>query len=146
MSAAEPETFEELASYLRSEYEGGNKAALPEMIWHCVLYDQPVPPWARDAYVEVYSSVMSGGASSWDAVFGKPHPKGKHIDSIWRKNRKYEVYWRVMEIHERDGDAIGDELFERVGRDLGIGGKTVVEELYSKVARTIRRASEPRQR
>jgi hypothetical protein len=80
-----------------------------------------------------------GGANSWDDVFGKPHPKGKHLHRIVLENRKFGVHQLVRRIHEQEGVPIGDALFERVGRETGRGGKTVIAELYGEVEQLLRR-------
>ena len=74
-------------------------------------------------------------AKSWDDVLGRPYRKGIHHEAR-RKRRQYRkvVYDRILEIKKAEPDtAIDGALFERVGRELGIGGKTLVEEYYYSV-------------
>src|SRR5262249_11134545 len=116
----------------------GDKAALLQMIRHCLVVGWPVPEWAARALDEVCGYVEMGGASSWDDVFGRPHPKGKHKRSAQLQNRKYGVHKRVRERHD-GGVPIDDQLFERVGRETGLGGSTVIKGLYYQVERVLRR-------
>ena len=78
-----------------------------------------------------------GGARSWDDAFGSPHPKGRHRNAVRLEKLKYKVHSRVRDIHKKEGVSINNELFERVGKELGLGGKTTVSELYGKVERML---------
>ncbi len=99
----------------------------------------PVPDWAANAFVDACSYVEMGGAASWDEVFGHPHPPKKHKRSLQLENLKHGVHKRVREIVEKEGAPIDDKLFERVGRETGLGGSTVIKGLYYQVERTLRR-------
>jgi hypothetical protein len=135
----DPVTFEEYSALQRSEYEAGDKAALLQMILLCVQDQRPLPDWAGTAFEELYHWVITGGARSWDDAFGNPHPKKKHVHSIRLEKLKWKVHTRVRDIHEKEGVPIDEKLFERVGIEMGIGGKTVVNGLYYKVESILRR-------
>ena len=46
----------------------------------------------------------------------------------------------MHELHKGEGKpAIDNKLFEKVGRQLGIGGKSTVAALYGEVERAVRR-------
>jgi len=121
------------------EYQGGDKAALFLMIRHCFMQCWPVPEWAQRAFIDACSYVEMGGAASWDEVFGRPHPQGKHKRSVQLENRKYGVHKRVREIVEKEGTPIDAKLFERVGRETGLGGATVIKKAYYQVEKILRR-------
>jgi hypothetical protein len=133
-----PGTFEALQADLCEAYKQGRKGALLQAIELSILHRRPLPDWASEAFDHAYSFVMMGGAHSWDEVFGQPHPTGKHLLKIGRENRKFEVWRRVRQLHE-EGAPIDSGLFERVGRETGLGEKTVISELYYKVEQLVRR-------
>jgi hypothetical protein len=97
-----------------------------------MLNDLPIPAWLTLAYLQAFRDIYQYRAKSWDDVFGKPHPKGTHLDA---KRQEWEksilVYHRVKEILRNEpGTPIDGYLFERVGREFGIGGKTLTEKYY----------------
>ena len=134
----DPVTFEDYSALQRKEYEAGNQTALLPMILICVQDQKPLPDWAGTAFEELYHWVIMGGARSWDDAFGSPHPKGRHVNAVRLEKLKYKVHRRVRDIHDKERVPIDNELFERVGRELGIGGKTAVSELYGKVERMLK--------
>jgi hypothetical protein len=127
------------AALLRETYERGDKSALVKTILAAFVLREAVPDWAVEAFVDACDSVMTGHARSWDDVFGSPHPQGAHLYTIQKERRRFEVYRLVREIHEKEGVPIDDGLFERVGRETGLGGKTAIADLYGKVGRMMRR-------
>jgi hypothetical protein len=131
-------TLEEESEIHRRAYEGGNKPALLLMIRHCFMLHWPVPEWAVRAFVDACSHVEMGGAASWDAVFGRPHRVGKHLRSVQLANRKYGIHKRVREIAEK-GVPVDTSLFERVGRETGLGGATVIKRAYYQVEKILHR-------
>jgi hypothetical protein len=142
----DPETFEDYSALQRSGYEDGDKAALLQMILVCAQDQKPLPDWAVTAFENAYHLVVTGGARSWDDVFGNPHPKGKHhvLRPIpgGKLNRAYMVHTLIRDIHEKKGEPINNDLFESVGRDTGFGGRTTIAELYSKAKYIWRRLRE----
>lgn len=143
---------------LYNEYKAGNSAAIIEALYSCSMNSLPIPRWCEMAYITAYRKVRQYKAKSWDDVFGMPHPKGVHLD---RKRLEWEkslgVYLRIKNINDlnlfgnkeqemekgnpvRDHNgrikwynpsAIGENLFERVGKEFNIG-KTLAEEYYYK--------------
>ena len=108
-------------------------------IFICLYNDFIVPEWCREAYVGAYWKIRSFKAGSWDDVFGRPHPKGTHLGAKRELHEKrYRVYWRIREILESEPcTPIDGHLFERVGREFGIGGKTKIADIYYKIKREI---------
>jgi hypothetical protein len=141
----DPVTFEDYSALQRKECEAGNITALLPMILICVEHQKPLPDWAGTAFENAYHLVVTGGARSWDDVFGKPYPKGKHVHSSSGKlSRAFEVHTRVQDIHKKKGLPIDVGLFDRVGRDTGFGGSTVVGQLYYKAEYILRRLRKER--
>jgi hypothetical protein len=138
------DSFEALCEELRADYASGDKGALLRAIHYAILhrradslapYDRDATlAWAAQAFEEAYTYVTRGGARSWDEVFGKPHHTNKkRLRTAQQVSQKYEIYWRVQNLHEHEGVPINDRLFERIGRETGIGGATVVKGLYYRV-------------
>ena len=117
---------EDRSRELRSAYEAGNKNALWKMIVVCALSK------STDGYV------ASGELNSWNELFGKPRLKSRNV--ILARNRRLEVWERITDLHGR-GAPINDDLFDRVGKDLGIGARETVRKLYKAVKQEFRQAS-----
>lgn len=119
---------------LQGRFERGDKMALLAAIRECANHDIPLPMWASKAFIHGYDRVLKGHASSWDAAFGRPYPKGTHIANLRnRRKLRFRVWNMVSEIRRREPETPIDEaLFERIGRQLG-AGKTLVSELYYEV-------------
>jgi hypothetical protein len=115
-------------------YRAGDGAAILEAFHVCSLNSLPIPRWCEYAFLKAYRTVLffKTEKNSWDEVFGRPHPKGTHLLSKKQEREKGpKVYHRVKEIRRDEPDTpIDGALFERVGRELAIGGKTLTEEYY----------------
>jgi hypothetical protein len=125
-----PQDFEKIMAQYQEAYENGNKGVILYAILDCVERDQLLPVWLKKAFFDAFWSVQDWEVRSWDDVFGKPHPKGTNLEAT--RNRilyPSKVYQRIEELREA-GQAVGVALFEKVGRELGIGGKTLTEQFY----------------
>jgi hypothetical protein len=49
---------------------------------------------------------------------------------MWRQMDTAENVWTLVAKAKADGIPVNDDLFASVGKELGIGGKTLVKELY----------------
>lgn len=122
---------------IENAYHDGTKAAVLEAIYTCSLNSLPIPEWCEIAYLKCFRAVRQYRAKSWDDVFGKPHPTGAHLAAKQEKREKqYLVYKRVKELSE--SKPLGGELFEAVGREFAIGGKTKVSEYYYEIENSIK--------
>jgi hypothetical protein len=116
---------------LEAEHNAGDQKAILKCIHLCVIFDLSVPEWAKGAFNEACMTGYSGDLKSWDQVFGHPPTK----DAAKRAARDM-VY--ACEVHEMidaaaaNGEGLSDELFEKIGRTLGVGGKTTVKRLYAR--------------
>src|SRR5262245_12218982 len=116
--------FQALALELKDDYENGHKPALWSVIVLAATGQSIIPDWARDVIMNAHTAVREGNVRSWDDIFGSPLPPGTRQGSLRTKAHQREVYERVLALHRDEGLPIGDVLFARVGRDLGVGGKT----------------------
>ena len=109
-----------------------NAALIIEALYVCSINSLPIPRWCQMAFLASYRKVRQYKAKSWDDGFGMPHTKGTHLGAK-RKRREFswQVYRRIEQITKDDPSiAIDGVLFERIGKELGIGGKTLTEEYY----------------
>jgi hypothetical protein len=115
-------------------YKGGNKKAITEALYVCSMNSLPLPRWCEMAFLSAYRQVRQYRAKSWDDVFDPPHKKGTHLDSKKEEREKsLSVYHRIKEVKQGNPDIpIDGYLFEMVGMEFGIGGKTKTEEWYYK--------------
>ena len=125
------------AQELKDIYElhkAGHKEALIEAIYLCSINSLPLPRWCEYGFLGAYRKVRHYRAKSWDAVFGTPHKKGMHLETKRQEREKrHLVYRRIEEIKKQEPSTATDwKLFERVGREFGIGASTLTEEWYYK--------------
>jgi hypothetical protein len=115
-----------------------NRKLILEALNLCMSNDFPVPAWCAITFMAAYKHVRDFGARHWDEVFGEPHKKGTNLEAAReKKKRGLEVFMRVEE-KKRAGSAVDGHLFETVGRDMAIGSKTKIEEIYYKVKKKIK--------
>jgi hypothetical protein len=146
MRRMEPFLNSRIAHELRELYDqhkGGDKAAILHGLFLCIVNDLPIPRWCAEGFFTAIQDVVEYRAKSWDDVFGRPHPKGTHLEAL-RKRLEYvaEVRSRIRNLKETNPEiAIDAALFERVGKEFGIGGKTLTEEYYYGIERRPRKSS-----
>jgi hypothetical protein len=123
-------------------YEEGDKTALLRMLVHCAFYRRTMPEWAVSAVVSIYRAALAGEIRSWNDVFGRPwqqeRPRAQRR-SLRTRTWKWEVWKRVHELHKGEGKPIDNKLFEEVGKQLAIGGKSTVAALYGEAEQAFRR-------
>jgi hypothetical protein len=128
----------ESANFLAA-LEGGNKQALWQAIVYCAAHHIPLWDWLSDGLLLIDNAVEAGieEIETWDDVFGKLWGRGQRRGAhTWAQ--RWKVYTRVEEAKDA-GKAINGQLFEDIGKDLGIGGRTTVSNLYGSVDRSKRR-------
>ncbi|MBP7766835.1 MAG: hypothetical protein KA113_16735 [Syntrophaceae bacterium] len=115
-------------------YRAGNMNSILEAFHICSLNSLPIPRWCEMALMAAYRKVKFYRAKSWDDVFGHPHPKNIHLATKQQEREKPPLVYRMIEQIKRSEPSTPTDgaLFERVGRILGIGGKTLTEEYYYK--------------
>jgi hypothetical protein len=70
-----------------------------------------------------------GLLKSWDEAWGHPPTRTQYQRWIRDTQAVFDVH-RLVAKAQADGRSLTDELFEEIGRELGIGGKTHVKKLY----------------
>jgi hypothetical protein len=119
----------EVLEILQKRLEDGDKWALLYAIHQCLLLKRPLPEWLRLAFLRAYDSKTGYEIKSWDDAFGRPHTKGTHVHKEKRNLQlRYDIIRRVEELASEM--PIDEHLFEKVGKDLGIGGSTTVSDIY----------------
>jgi hypothetical protein len=123
------EYHDELDELGRSYATGKDPGAVLDAIRFCFVCRIDVPEWARRAFLDIHARGKTGEFKSWDEGWGRPLTKGQ----FERFNRDLVAWFQVREkIEARPaGEPIDDELFEKIGRDLGIGGKSTVKRIYA---------------
>jgi len=121
---------------LRAVIEGGDGFALLGAVRKCANHGIPMPEWLAKQFIRRYDRVLACRLGSWDDAFGRPYPKGKHLNALRKQREKrFAVYNAVRAAKASDPKiAIDAILFEKVGDSLGIG-KTLAETLYYQAKR-----------
>jgi len=110
----------------------GEKKAIIESLYLCVLNDFLVPSWLTLAFLRAYRDVNHYRAASWDEVFGPPHRKGIHLKAKKdEKDKSVRVWVRVKQIQKTKGEPIDEFLFESIGKEFGICRSLASKHYYS---------------
>jgi hypothetical protein len=119
----------EVLEILKERFEGGDRSALLCAIRHCLLLKRRLPDWLRLGFLSAYDSATAYEIKSWDEVFGRPHPKGTHVD---KEKRHFELgHVIVQRVEELQSEMpVDKDLFEKIGKELGIGGGTTISKIY----------------
>ena len=123
---------------MKEIFKAGGKWALLYAVHQCLLLKRPLPEWLRLSFLDAYDSGTGYEIKSWDDAFGRPHPKSTHVN---RRKRHLKVHLEIMHRVEkaRSGKIPVDrKLFEKIGKDLGIGGSTTVSDIYYKQRRQLK--------
>jgi hypothetical protein len=102
-----------------------------------------MPEWAAGELVSIHRAALTGEIRSWNDVFGRPwqqeRPRAQRR-SLRPRTWKWEVWKLVHELHKGKGQPpIDNKLFEEVGRELALGGKSTVAALYGEAEQAFRR-------
>lgn len=115
-------------------YNHGDDFALMEAIYSCSCHGLKMPEWVAAGFRRGYQKILACNADSLDAVFGRPYPPGKHLNSLKKKrNIRFAVWNKVHEILKTEpGTAIDRRLFKRVGKEVlpPIGGSEAEKRYY----------------
>jgi hypothetical protein len=131
-------TFAEYEQGALEALRQGYQQALIYFINFCFQQGRGVPSWAQEMFSAAVVKALEFEIKSWDEAFGRPLEKGKQLDKERRKHRALSEVWRLVNERRLAGKPLDKALYEAVGKELGIGGATVVEEMYGKVARRFR--------
>jgi hypothetical protein len=126
----------EVLEILKQKLENGNKAALLEATYRCLLMRWPLPEWLRLAFLDAYEARARFEVTSWDAVFDRPLPKGTRLKTEKMRRRVIERVWLLK--REDPKKAIDRGLFENIGEELGIPTGTVQGLYYDERSRFLR--------
>jgi hypothetical protein len=115
---------------LEVRFQGGEQYALAMALRDCANHALPMPPWVAAAYIKGFDLVHTYRADTWDVLFGAPIPKGKQQRKLREQFELAGAVWHEVQRRHDAGEAIDEELFEDVGKTLGIG-KTVAKDYYA---------------
>ena len=120
----------------RERFEAGDPLALLDAIKVCAENRITMPHWLARGFSAAYDKVITFGVGSLDEAFGRPHPKGAHLNALRKKRARAWRVWRAVELAHRAGANIDEALFTDVGKEFAIG-KTLASEYYYEFAKFI---------
>ena len=114
----------------RTRFDAGDRMALFAALRICAQRDLKMPQWASRAFIRGYDKVLNCRTGSWDEAFGEPYP-GKHLARLRQRRLNRSAVWlRIKKLlAQPDAPPVDRSLFEKVGKELGIGPR-VCSELY----------------
>jgi hypothetical protein len=128
-----PEVVEAHLEEYRERFERGDKAALFSVIRFCFNEQIVAPEWIVDAFFKATNKWYSLKAKTLDEAFNVRWPKGKSIAAAKKRQRLKFAVLSAVRAARNAGRPVDEELFEKIGRELGIG-KTLAKD-YLKAAR-----------
>ena len=129
----------EILDILHERFDNGDKSALLYAIYHCLLMKRPLPEWLRLAFLHTYEAHARFEIRSWDEVFGRPVPKGTHLETEKQKAELRPLIILRVQALKTEGRPIDKNLFEEIGTELGISGSTAGDIYYDERSRELRK-------
>jgi len=124
-----PEIVAGMMEELHLRFEAGNKNALIQAIRRCGQQQMVMPEWVVDAFFRATNKWYQMDIKSLDKAIGVAWPKGKSIAAAKKRRRLQFAVLNAVSKAKSEGCAVDDQLFEQIGRRLGLG-KTLVKEYY----------------
>lgn len=114
----------------------GDRGELLRFINWCFHQRKGVPAWAQARLDDAVTRVADFEVKSWDEVFGRPLKKGNQLAAARRKSIQVAAeVWRCANARRRAGEPVDNVFFAAIGKELGIGGATVVSDIYYAILR-----------
>jgi hypothetical protein len=126
----------EVLKILKKKLGDGNKAALLEAVYQCLLMKRPLPEWLRLAFLDAYEARPRFEIKSWNEVFDWPVPKGTRLETEKMRRRVIERVWLLK--MEDPKTAIDRGLFDQIGKELAISGGAANDLYYDERSRFLR--------
>ena len=123
----------------RARFEAGERWVLLEVVTLCTCINRepmPVPGWAVNALLYALLDVLRG-EKTWNDVFGLPweHEK-KSRRAFHTESKIHDVWYRVNELRRTEGAPLTNDLFEYVGKELGLS-RPATSRLYYKMLKDL---------
>jgi hypothetical protein len=120
----------------RLRFEEGDQLAWIRALRQCAWADLPLPRWLSKHCISACDKIISRHVASLDDAFGRPFPKGIHLD---KQKRRLVLAWDIFTWIDKartkkPKPPLDDDLFECAGRKFRIG-KTLAKDLYYAVKR-----------
>jgi hypothetical protein len=122
-----------------ARFRGGDKYALAMALRICANHALALPSWVARAYIDGFDAVHMNRDRSWDLLFGpailkkalrnREDKSGAVMLEIQRLHRAKVGHPHKSDEYFTSGEPIDDELFAKVGKNLGIG-TTLVKKYY----------------
>lgn len=113
-------------------FKQGEKQAVLDGMYFCLLDDLPVPDWLSVAFIGAYLSVVLYEAKGWNDVFGNPHKKGSNLSARSKRlDLAPKLFMLAAEVLRTYPDTVIDEgFYAGVGKEFNVG-KTLAQEYIS---------------
>jgi hypothetical protein len=124
-----PEFVSDWLDALRQRFEAGDKNALIQAIRRCFQFGVVAPEWVVDAFFRGTNRWYQMDVKSLDEALGVAWPKGRSLAAARKRRRLQFAVLNEVNRAKSKGRAVDGELFEQIGRRLGLGA-TLVKDYY----------------
>jgi hypothetical protein len=100
------------------EYRDGKKEPILSAMALSLFCGAEIPAWAKDAFINAY---FHDRPRSWDEAFGRPHPRGKKVASVRRRDETARRVFSGVRRLLAEGKVTGIEAaLRQVGEAFGL--------------------------
>jgi hypothetical protein len=113
----------------KQRFERGDKSALAYALYFCALGNHRLPDWVMEEFIDAFWRLnVTFEYSSWDEVFGRPHP-GAHVSQKQPEFHKRAQVWVMVTKLRRENKH--REAFQPVAKELNISVGTARKYYYA---------------
>jgi len=125
------EVFKIDLDHMRRRYLAGDRSKLISAVIYCGKHKLVMPDWIVEELDNITRPWFSADVKGVGEALGVQLPKGAHLNKLKQKQRyQYAVYTRVVDARRR-GEPVDEQMFARIGSELGIGKTRTSEYYYS---------------
>jgi hypothetical protein len=124
---------------LEERVTGGDAHALLVAVDHYIRTGRRVPLVFAQPFLDRIDEWFRNQAETLDEAFKVQRPKGQHFDELKKRfGLRPSILLRVLHIQRAEKLPIGDEIFDKVGRQLGETARYVRDIWYDKESKLMR--------
>lgn len=109
----------------KESFGSGRVEALWEAIYLCAEQQAVMPEWVADEVIAIEAQSRNGNLRSFDQVLGYRRPNTKTVAAATKRKKHLDVVLHKLTLAVRGGEAISSDLFDEIGKEVGVSRRTV---------------------